>query len=134
MTTSFRALMQHLEQSLGSCQVPLRPTATGLKDLFESVPLHSEVLRHICKDIYEQNRCRSLDDPIRAAETYAALAPIRLRVLHSARTDIDLFHFVEQLCAKVTQLLGAEEGVESPKAEAASAIGQIVRPAAFRKK
>ena len=133
MTTSFRELMQHLEQSLGSCKVPLNPNAKGLKDLFESIPLHPEVMRHVCQSIFTQNHCKKLDDPIHAAATYAALAPIRLKVLSSARTDIDLFHFVEQLCAKITALLGEEERVGQFHDQAVAGH-QVVWPRVFHKK
>lgn len=98
---SFLQLMRHLEHKLGHHQVPLNPCARTPADLFVSCGVHDEFLKTVTHAIYKQNRCQNLLGALDAERTLAALVPLRLKVLQSDRTDIDLFQFTEALCAAV---------------------------------
>lgn len=98
---SFLQLMRHLEHGLGHHQVPLNPCARTPADLFICCGVHDEFLKTVTQAIYKQNRCQNLVGAIDAERTLAALVPLRLKVLQSDRTDIDLFQFTEALCAAV---------------------------------
>lgn len=98
---SFLQLMRHLEHGLGHHQVPLNPCARTLGDLFVSCGVHDEFIKSVTQTIYKQNRCQNLLAAVDAERTLGALVPLRLKVLQSERTDVDLFHFTESLCAAI---------------------------------
>ncbi|MFQ5994236.1 MAG: hypothetical protein ACE5K1_04015 [Acidiferrobacterales bacterium] len=106
---NFRELIQHLEDRIGYHQIPINPAATGPKDWFEGCPLHHELMTEVIRAIYKQNGCRKLTDPVDRKKTFKALSPIRLKVLHAANTDIDVFHLVENLCAAIDQVFAEGE-------------------------
>lgn len=96
---SFLKLLQFLEERLGHQHVPLNTAAQKFPELLLSGAIHHDCLREIAAAIFKHNACRHPHDVIAADATLAALAPIRLKVLQSPHTDVDLFHFVENLCA-----------------------------------
>lgn len=106
---NFKELVQHLEKRIGYHQVPMNPAATGTKDLFESCALHHELMTELVQAIYKENGCRKLSDPVNRQDTFKALSPIRLKVLQSSKTDIDVFHLIENLCLAVDQAFGGNE-------------------------
>jgi hypothetical protein len=103
---TFQELMQHFEQRLGHHQVPLNARASSLQTLFESGPLHQELMTRIAAAIYKRNRCGSLRDTVTRTATFDALAPIRLEVLHARDTDIDVFHLIEDVCVATSTYFG----------------------------
>ena len=65
--------------------------------------------------------------------TLDALAPIRLRVLRSPKTDVDLFHLVEELCRRVDAAFGANEAVtKSSAAETVRGRATVISLDRFR--
>lgn len=94
--------MQYLETRVGHHQLPLDPQAHDLRGLLASCALHHEVTRELTQAIYKQNRCNTLRDRVDPARTLEAIVPIRLKILQSDTTDLDLFHFIEAWCAAVT--------------------------------
>jgi hypothetical protein len=95
---NFRELLQFLERRLGCHQLPLNRAATGLKDLFDGIPLHNELMRKLVRAIFEANGCRALTDPVQRQETLNAIGPIRLETLRCASTDVDVYRLLDELC------------------------------------
>ena len=106
---NFKELALHLENHIGYHQIPINPAATGTKDLFESCPLHHELMTELMRAIFEENGCRALTDAVGRKRTYKAIAPIRVQVLRSAKTDIDKFHLIESFCGAIEQAFGDAE-------------------------
>ncbi|MBI3899362.1 MAG: hypothetical protein HY308_13840 [Gammaproteobacteria bacterium] len=102
----FFELMQQLEAHLGYHQIPLNAGATNLKNLFECSPLHHELMMRLTQAIYSGNRCRRLSDNIEHNVTFEAIGPIRLQVLQSPQTDVDLFRLINELCVIVDRSFG----------------------------
>lgn len=96
---SFLKLMHFLEERLGHHHVPVNARAQNLPELFATCAVHDEFVKETASAIFKHNACRRPQDNVLAEPTLAALAPIRLKILQSPRTDVDLFHFVESLCA-----------------------------------
>ncbi len=107
---NFMELALHLEDYIGYHQIPINPAATGTQDLFEGCPLHHELMTELMRAIFEENGCRALTDTVDRKQTYQAIAPIRLQVLRSAKTDIDKFHLIESFCSAIEQAFGNAEG------------------------
>ncbi|MDX1489114.1 MAG: hypothetical protein R3268_12975, partial [Acidiferrobacterales bacterium] len=63
----------------------------------------------LMRAIFEENGCRALTDTVDRKQTYQAVAPIRLEVLRSAKTDIDKFHLIESFCGAIEQAFGNAE-------------------------
>ena len=103
---NFKELLQHLEERLGNHHFPVNPAATNIKDVFASGPLHHDLMVRIVRAIYKDNGCRSLKDPVSAEKTFGAIAPIRLQVLHSTATDVDLYRAVDDLCHALQNIFG----------------------------
>jgi hypothetical protein len=103
---TFLELLRTLEARLGYHQLPLNPAAATLKNLFESSPLHHETMMRVVQAVYAGNRCRKLSDPVERTLTQEAIAPVRLELLQSKRTDVDLYHFIEELCVALDEAFG----------------------------
>jgi hypothetical protein len=131
---TFLELLQKLEAHLGSHQMPLNTAAKNLKDIFETIPLHNELMKRLVQSIYAGNRCRHIGDPVERAATFEALAPLRLEVLRSERTDVDLYRLIEELCVALDSAfdpLPRAAGIEHLKPAGA---GQVVELASFRRR
>jgi len=107
---TFAELLQRLEGQLGYHQIPLNPAATALRDVFESGPLHHDLLTRVVREIYRSNRCRHLRDAVTRDGTFNALAPIRQSLLGAASTDVDAFHVMDDLCRAVAHIFTETEG------------------------
>lgn len=111
---TFVELVQYLARRLGHHQVPVNTGARALKDLIESSAVHYEILKRVLTAVYARNKCRRLTDPVRLNEAFDALAPVRTEILESARTDVDQYHFMENLCMAIGEALGVPSGNAMP--------------------
>lgn len=127
---TFIELLRKLEARLGYHQFPLNPAAKGLKDLFECSPLHHELIVRIAQSIFVANGCRGLTDAVHREATLDAIAPIRVQVLQSDRTDVDLYRLIEELCAALAALFDTPVRPQTPAA--ARPTAQIISFAPFR--
>jgi hypothetical protein len=100
---TFIELLRRLERHLGNHQIPLNPAARGIKDIFESTPLHPEFTTKLVRAIFSGNRCQSLDDAVTHANTIAALTPLRLELLRAKSTDVDAHRMLNELCAALAK-------------------------------
>ena len=104
---NFLQLVQLLEHRLGHHQVPVDASARELHELFDSAPLHQELMQRIVQAIYKANGCRSTRDPVSAAATFDAIAPVRLEFLRAKNTDVDVYRVIEEVCAGVGDAFAA---------------------------
>jgi hypothetical protein len=111
---TFRELLAMLERKFGNHQFPLNRAARDLRDMFETIPLHPDLVSRLARDVFARNGCRSLDDAVSRSETLGVVAGLRAEVLHARTTDIDTRRLVDEICAAV-------EGVFSRPAAAATA-------------
>ncbi len=98
---NFKELVKQLRDRVGYHQIPMNPDATTTRDLFESCPVHHELIKELMQAIYKANGCRKLADTVRRFETFSALEPIRLQVLRSGKTDVDQVALIEELCGAI---------------------------------
>lgn len=125
-------LLQQLEVHLGYHQLPLNSAATGMKDIFESTPLHHEFVRRLVQSIYTGNRCRRLSDSVEREATFEAVAPLRLEILRSERTDVDLYRTLEELCVALELIFGP--GASAAPARRSVSPAQVIDIAPFRRR
>ena len=128
---TYLQLLQHLEQQLGHHQVPLNPAARSLPELLAGGAVHQDLIKNVSVRLFKQNRCQKLSDAVNAAASLEALVPIRLEVLRSQQTDVDLFHFIEALCAAVDGYFRHPE--PAPRAAVARALPQAAQVLAFKR-
>ena len=98
---SFIELFTFLENRLGYHQFPVNAEARELSELFESSAAHHEWVVRLAREIYKTNHCQKMDWEIDQARTEAVLSRIRLDILDGNKTDIDLYHFIEDVCVAV---------------------------------
>lgn len=113
---NFIEFVDYLVRRLGHHQVPVRPGARALKELIESSALHYELVKRVLAAVYSANGCHRLTDPIQMNATLDALAPVRAEVLESTRTDVDRYHFMENLCMAAGEAVGVPPGTPIPPA------------------
>lgn len=113
---NFIEFVDYLVRRLGHHQLPVRPDARALKELIESSALHYELVKRVLAAVYSANGCRRLTDPIQMNATLDALAPVRAEVLESTRTDVDRYHFMENLCMAAGEAVGVPPGTPIPAA------------------
>lgn len=130
---TYRELMRYLERRLGYHQVPLNPAASGMKDLFESSPVHPELMTELARAIYTANRCRRLDDGVERLATLEALGPIRLKRLRAASTDVDTHGLLEALCEALSEAFG-EEPEPAPRPTPAPPSAEIIPLEPYRRR
>lgn len=106
---TFQELLFELEHRLGYHQLPVNSMARGIKDVFESSPVHQELMTQLVRAIYAENRCQRLADPVTRDKTFAAFAPIRLATLRSEKCDVDTHHLLEELCVAFEQIFRFDE-------------------------
>lgn len=105
---NFKELIECLADEIGYHQVPLNARARGVDELFESCALHHELMMRLMRAIHRHNDCRKLTDGVTRAATLAAIAPIRLEVLHSSKTDIDTKRLMDDFCSAVDKAFAHE--------------------------
>ena len=93
----FIQLVEQLARHVGTHQLPVHAAATRLRGLLESSAVHYELMTQILAAIYARNHCRGLGDRVDLAASFEALAPIRLALLHSPRTDVDTVRLLEDV-------------------------------------
>lgn len=122
---TFRELIELLSKRIGHHQVPLNPAATELRGLIDSGAVHYELINQIVTALYTGNRCRRLKDAVTQDASFEALEPIRLAVLRSSSTDVDVHHLMETICLEVAHAFGAATTMDAPASS--SPGGEIVR-------
>ena len=126
----FKQLVQHLEERLGHHQVPANARAKSLADILGGCAVHHDFLTTVLRAVYKNNRCQKIDDAIARTTTLAAIEPLRLAVLRDPHTDIDLYRFMEDLCAQTEMLL--RDGSEISRNAGKSSADVIELPRAPR--
>jgi len=99
---NFKELIEHLADEIGYHQVPLNTRAHRIDELFENCALHHELMLRLVRAIHSRNNCRTLTDGVTRVATLDAIAPIRLEVLHSPKTDIDTKRLMDDVCTAVS--------------------------------
>jgi len=111
---NFIELFRHLEHSLGYHQFPVNEQATELSQIFESSAAHHDLVVRLAHEIYKANRCQKLQSPVTREKVEQALSSIRVKILDDKKTDIDLYHFIEDVCIAVNDFfLQTESATQS---------------------
>ena len=111
---NFIELFRHLEHSLGYHQFPVNEQATELSQIFESSAAHHDLVVRLAHEIYKANRCQKLQSPVTRERVEKVLSTIRVKIHDGKKTDIDLYHFIEDVCFAVNDFfLQLEEANES---------------------
>jgi len=126
-------LLRRLEAQLGYVHLPLNPHAKGIKDVFESSPLHHDFMKRLVQAICTANGCGQLHDPVDRTKTFEAVAPLRLEVLRSDRTDIDLYRLTEETCAALDCAFGPVDPPPAPRTKP-EVYGQVIHLSGFRRR
>lgn len=106
---SFIELFSFLENRLGYHQFPVNAQARELFELFESSAAHHELVVRLAREIYKTNHCQKMSWEIDQTKTEAVLSRIRLDILNGNKTDIDLYHFIEDICVAVYEFFTGTE-------------------------
>jgi len=130
----FKRLVQHLEERLGHHQVPANARAKGLTDILGGCAVHHDFLTTVLRAIYKTNRCQKIDDAVARTPTLAAIGPLRLAVLRDPHTDIDLYRFMEELCAEIEMLLRDGSEIAPAADERSAEVIELPRTARGRLK
>jgi len=124
---TFIELLQRLESRLGYHQLPLNPAATDLRNIFESGPLHHDLLTRVVREIYRSNRCRRIEDAVTRDGTFNAIAPIRQSLLGATSTDVDAYHVMDDLCRAVAHVFtDAELPLRQSRRAVRGTPGQVI--------
>lgn len=128
---TFRELIQQLARRIGDHQIPLNPKATELRGLIDSGAVHYELVTQIVTAIYTGNRCRHLKDAVTQDATFEALEPIRLAVLRSPGSDVDVHGLMETICHEVAHAFGVTIPTDEPTTPAGAEVVRFRRRLRF---
>jgi hypothetical protein len=95
---TYLELLQAFEQRLGNQHLPLNPRATGMKDLFESMAVHHDLIQRLAQRIYRDNGCRTLADHVHRDACFDAVGAVRQEALKTTSTDVDAYRLLDDLC------------------------------------
>jgi hypothetical protein len=98
---NFIELFRHLEHSLGYHQFPVNERAMELSQIFDSSASHHDFVVRLAHEIYKANHCQKLQSPVTREKVEQVLSAIRVKILDDKNTDIDLYHFTEDVCIAV---------------------------------
>ena len=101
---TFRELIEQLAKRIGQHQLPVNTSASELRGFIDSGAVHYELVTQIVNAIYAGNRCQRLTDPVTRDATFESIEPIRLALLRSPKTDVDVFALLDNLCAEVARI------------------------------
>ena len=114
-------LLQALEHRLGYQHLPLNLHASTLKNLFESSPVHHDLMHGLAQALYQRNTCCKLDDPVTREHCFEAIGLVRRTALKTTSTDVDAYHLLEDLCRALDEIFpvspAASEATEKHSAE-----------------
>lgn len=125
----FIQLVEQLARHVGTHQLPVNAAATRLHGLIESSAVHYELMTQLLAAIYVRNHCRGLDDPVDLDTSFEALAPIRLALLQSPRTDVDTIRVLEDICVALALVFDKKDtkAVAGVKPRQAPQAAQLLR-------
>ncbi len=116
---TFRQFINYLEEHIGNHQIPTRHNAHEIREFLRPDGVHHNLVKKVVRRIYKTNNCGHLDAVVRRPATLGPLAEIRLEIMHSPRTDIDQYRFIEELCASATKFFNEHDPGASHLKEAA---------------
>ncbi len=131
---NFRELIELLEHRVGAHQIPINPRATGLKDLFDGIPLHNELVRKLARTIFEANGCRRLTDTVTREITLNAIGPVRAEALRAASADVDIYRLLDELCVTTAQAFVDDGAEPEERAPALPTGAEIIPLDSYRRK
>jgi len=112
---NFIELFRHLEHNLGYHQFPVNERATELSQIFESSAAHHDLVVRLAHEIYKANRCQKLQSPVTREQVEKVLSANRVEILDGKKTDIDLYHFIEDVCVAVNDFFLQLENANQDK-------------------
>jgi hypothetical protein len=110
---NFKELIACLADEIGYHQVPLNTRAHQVNELLEGCALHHDLMLHLLRAIYRHNGCHKLIDGVTRTATLDAVAPIRLDVLRSPKTDIDTKRLIDDFCLAVSRIFDNESALST---------------------
>lgn len=136
---NFKELVGCLADEIGYHQVPLNTRAHQVNDLLEGCALHHELMLRLMRAIYRRNGCHKLIDGVTRAATLDAVAPVRLDVLRSPRTDIDTKRLMDDFCLAITRIFDHETALPANqhgtvKAVARAKYGEVISIDPYRRR
>ncbi|OGI44619.1 MAG: hypothetical protein A2150_07365 [Candidatus Muproteobacteria bacterium RBG_16_64_11] len=136
---TFKELIQCLADEIGYHQVPLNNRAHQVNDLLEGCALHHELMLRLMGAIYRHNGCRKLADCVTRTVTLDAVAPIRLDVLRSPRTDIDTKRLMDDFCLAITRIFDNDSALSANQNRTAKTVvrakyGQVIAIDPYRRR
>lgn len=117
---TFIELLNFLEDRLGYHQFPVNVQAKDLAQVFDSSATHHDFAVKLVHEIYKANHCQNLRSPIDQAKVEQVLVRLRADVLDGKKTDIDLYHFIEDICVVVYEFFNQADGDFNPTVRNAS--------------
>ncbi|HKQ31414.1 MAG TPA: hypothetical protein VJS66_09030 [Burkholderiales bacterium] len=106
-------LLHALEQRLGYQHLPLNPHAAGIKDLFESTPVHHELMQRLVQALYRCNGCRLIVDAVTKEACFEAIGSTRQEMLKTATTDVEAYRLMDDVCRALIEIF---EVIQEPAA------------------
>ena len=89
----------------------------SLSHIFESSAAHHDLVVRLAHEIYKANQCQKLQSPVIREKVELVLSAIRVEILDGKKTDIDLYHFIEDVCVAVNDYFLQMENAHQEKAK-----------------
>lgn len=116
-------LLQALEQRLGYQHLPLNSHASNMKNLFESTPVHHELMQRLVQALYRKNACLVLTGTVQRDACFDAIGTVRQETLKAATTDVDAYRLLDDLCQALDEIF---EVAQEPTAVEKKLLAEVV--------
>jgi hypothetical protein len=94
---SFRQIVALLSNQFGNLNLGINQNANSLDELLPADGVHRPVVHSMLQNIYQRNKCTSLDSKILMSQTFDALGDLAWELKSAKHAELDALTLLEQI-------------------------------------
>ena len=110
----FRQTATLLSKRFGNLNLGINPLAHSLQEMLPMDGVHRPLVHNILQEIYQLNRCSSLDATISIDPTFDALGKLAWDLKSAENTDVDALALIEQIGEYLAELITLKPDKNEP--------------------
>ena len=112
---NFRQTATLLSKRFGNLNLGINPLAQSLQEMLPLDAVHRPLVHNILQEIYQQNRCSSLDATINIDPTFDALGKLAWDLKSTENADVDALTLIEQIGEYLAEIFTLKPDNKEPE-------------------